>query len=325
VGARGHRALTRIRDTVAGRRARRPDRRPADMSDLVGSSRLWPRERFAVRRGLTRWAATVAVERRTSPAPLALRGGAAIAGRMVLAGGHRLHVRAGAPGRGAGAATPALLVHGVIVSSRYLVPLGVELAADRPVLVPDLPGYGLSEPPPGRLSLAALADAVIACADAEGHERVALVANSFGAQVSVEAALRHPERVERLVLLGPTVDPAARSLRVQYARWQRCAPDEHLSVLAVMARDLVDVGALRALRLLRIMLDDAIEAKLPDVRCPALVVRGGRDRVCAAAWSEQAVGLLPRGEVAVVPGYAHMAHYSGVLAVAPIVRRFLAG
>jgi 2-hydroxy-6-oxonona-2,4-dienedioate hydrolase len=292
------------------------------MSELAGRSRLWPGERFAVRRGLTRWAATVAVERRAAPAPLALRGGAAIAGRMLLAGGHRLHVRTGGPR--ASAATPAVLVHGVIVSGRYLAPLGVELAADRPVLVPDLPGYGLSDPPPGRPSLAALADAVIACADAAGHERVALVANSFGAQVSVEAALRHPERVERLVLLGPTVDPAARSLRAQYARWQRCAPDEHLSVLAVMARDLVDVGPLRAMRLLRIMLDDAIEAKLPRVRCPALVVRGGRDRVCPAAWSERAVRLLPRGELAVVPGYAHMAHYSGVLGVAPIVGRFLA-
>jgi len=91
-----------------------------------------------------------------------------------------------------------------------------------------------------------------------------------------------------------------------------------------MARDLADVGPLRAVRLLRVMLDDAIETKLPRVDCPALVLRGGRDRVCPAAWSERAAGLLPQGEVAVVPGFAHMAHYSGVLAVAPILRRFLA-
>ena len=75
-------------------------------------------------------------------------------------------------------------------------------------------------------TLAALADAVVTCAQAAGHERLALVGNSFGAQVVVEAALRHPERVESIVLLGPTVDPAARSLVVQAIRWLRNAPDE---------------------------------------------------------------------------------------------------
>jgi hypothetical protein len=45
--------------------------------------------------------------------------------------------------------------------------------------------------------------------------------------------------------------------------------------------------------------------------------------VTAREWSERAARLLPRGEPAVVPGYAHMARYSGVLAVAPIVGRFL--
>jgi hypothetical protein len=51
-----------------------------------------------------------------------------------------------------------------------------------------------------------------------------------------------------------------------------------LSILPVTARDLADVGRLRTMRLLRLMLDDAIETKLPPVRCPALVLRGGRDR-----------------------------------------------
>jgi 2-hydroxy-6-oxonona-2,4-dienedioate hydrolase len=293
------------------------------VTELVGRSRFRPGERFAVRRGLTRWALTAAVERRGAPVALAVRGGAALTTRALVADGVRLRVRAGGP-PGSGA-TPALLVHGLIVSGRYLTPLGVELAGERPVLVPDLPGHGLSEPGPRHPTLAALADAVIACATAAGHERVALVANSFGAQVSVEAALRHPERVERLVLLGPTVDPAARSLPAQYARWQRCAPDEHLSVLPVMARDLFDLGPLRAIRLVRVMLDDTIEDKLPRVRCPALVVRGGRDRVCPTAWSERVAELLPRGRLAVIPGYAHMAHYSGVLAAAPVIRRFLRG
>ena len=288
---------------------------------FVGSARLRPDGGFAVRRGISRWALRAATERRAQPVGIALRGGPCLASSWHTAGGTQLHMRVseGPDDR----RTPVLLVHGVIVSSRYLLPAAVELAADFPVLVPDLPGYGLSHRPPVSPDLAALADATIESALAAGHERVSLVGNSFGAQVVVEAALRHRERVERIALLAPTVDPAARSLLSQYLRWQRNVRDEHVSCFALMARDLLDLGVARATRLLRVMLDDAIEEKLPHVGAPALVVCGGRDRVVPAEWALRATALLPRGELAVVPGYAHMAHYSGVLAVVPVLRRFL--
>jgi 2-hydroxy-6-oxonona-2,4-dienedioate hydrolase len=218
-----------------------------------------------------------------------------------------------------------VLVHGVIVSSRYLMPLGVELAGDRQVLVPDLPGYGLSEPSRGPLTLTTLADAVVEVAAAAGHDRVALVGNSFGAQVVAEAAVRHPERVARIVLLGPTVDPAARTLVRQYVRWQRGAVREHPSAIPLLARDALDVGVPRAVRLLRVMLADHVESKLPAVACPTLVVRGDRDHVAPARWARRAAGLVADGRLATLPGYGHMAHYSGALAVAPIVRDFLLG
>jgi pimeloyl-ACP methyl ester carboxylesterase len=291
--------------------------------DLVGPPRLRPGEGFALRRGIWRWALDVATERADRPAALRVRGdGAGLAGRSFATAAGVMHARAGGPPAAGG--TGVVLVHGVLVSSRYLMPLGVELAREVPVLIPDLPGYGLSERPTEPPTLASLADALIACARAAGHERVALVANSFGAQVAVEAAMRHPDRVERIALLGPTVDPAARDLVRQYLRWQRCTPDEHLSVLPIMARDVLDVGPARAARLLRIMLTDALEAKLPHVGCPALVVRGGRDRVATAAWTHRVAALLPHGELVVIPGYAHMAHYSGPLVVAQVLRPFLA-
>ena len=256
---------------------------------------------------------------------MGLRSGPELTSRWLAVGNRLLHARASDGPPSAGLRTPVVLVHGVIVSSRYLMPTAVELAADFPILVPDQPGYGLSDPGPAPPDVGSLADAVMACATAAGYERVSLVGNSFGAQVVVEAALRHPDRVERIALLGPTVDPAARSVLRQYERWQRNAPDEHLSCIPVMARDLADVGLRRAARILRLMVDDRIEDKLPRVTCPALVVRGGRDRVVPSAWARRVADLLPRGELVVVPGYAHMAHYSGALAVAPVLRPFLLG
>jgi len=286
-----------------------------------GRPRLLPGEGFGLRPGIWAWARAVATERPTRPVGLALRGGPELASRTFTHDGRALHVRAGGPPNPSRMAV--VLVHGVIVSSRYLMPLGVELARDRPVLIPDLPGYGLSEAPGRPPTLESLAAAVIECARASGHTRVALVGQSFGAQVVVEAAVREAPLVERLALVGPTIDPAARNLPAQYVRWQRNTPDEHLSVVPIMARDLADVGPVRAAQLLRVMLADAIEDRLPAVACPALVVRGGRDRVVPATWAERVARAMPRGELAVVPGYAHMAHYSGPLAVAPVLRRFL--
>jgi pimeloyl-ACP methyl ester carboxylesterase len=153
---------------------------------------------------------------------------------------------------------------------------------------------------------------------------MALVGNSFGAQVAVEAALRHPSHVERLVLIGPTVDPAARGLLRQYVRWQRNAPDEHLSVLPVMARDLADIGLGGAARMLRIMLADRLEAKLPRIHQPTLVLRGSRDRLVPEAWARAVAELLPDAVLRVVPGYAHMPQWSGPRAIAPLLREFLA-
>ena len=171
-----------------------------------------------------------------------------------------------------------------------------------------------------------LADALVACAAGAGLVRYALVANSFGAQVAVEAAIRAPAQVDRLVLIGPVTDPAARGLFHQYVRWQRNAPDEHLTVLPVTARDVLDLGARRAAQLLLpLMVGHPIEERLPLGMAPTLVVRGGRDRVVPQAWVREAAALVPDGQLAVLPGYAHMPHWSGALPLAALGREILLG
>jgi 2-hydroxy-6-oxonona-2,4-dienedioate hydrolase len=53
----------------------------------------------------------------------------------------RMHARAG--GHAAGRrGTPVILVHGMVISSRYMVPTATELAPLCPVYAVDLPGYG---------------------------------------------------------------------------------------------------------------------------------------------------------------------------------------
>ncbi len=72
------------------------------------------------------------------------------------------------------------------------------------VLAPDQRGYNLSEKPRGlaHYTLDALADDVIGLLDAVGRDKALIVGHDWGGIVAWWAALRHPERVERLAILN---------------------------------------------------------------------------------------------------------------------------
>ena len=160
--------------------------------------------------------------------------------------------------------------------------------------------------------------------DAAGLTRAVLVANSVGCQVAVDLAVADPGRVERLVLVGPTFDPWARSVLVQAGRWLKDVPREPLSLVPVVLRDYVDCGTRRLVATFSHALNDPIAEKLPDVTQPTLVVRGARDPIVLERWTAEAVRRLPHGRLAVVPGAAHDTHYSHAPELARLVLDFTA-
>ena len=238
-------------------------------------------------------------------------------------GGLRVHARVSADPLPAGAPT-VVLVHGVAVSSRHMVPTAERLAPHARVWAPDLPGYGRSDKPARVLDVPELADALEAWMRAVGLTRASLVGNSFGCQIVADFAARYPQRVERVVLLGPTVDLRARSLPRTGGRWMIDIPLEPVSLNLVAARDFLDMGPRRTLGAVHHMLRDRIEAKLPLVQAPTLVVRGSRDTIVPQRWAEEATRLLPRGRLAIIPGAAHTLNYNSPGAVARLVLAFLA-
>ena len=118
-----------------------------------------------------------------------------------------------------------ILVHGMVISSRYMVPTAERLAPICNVYAVDLPGYGKSYKPAKTLSLSELADALAEWMDAARISRADLVGNSFGCQIIAEFAVRHPERIDRLVLQAlpstPTRAPCHASCTGFFAT--RCA------------------------------------------------------------------------------------------------------
>ena len=220
-----------------------------------------------------------------------------------------------------------VLVHGIGVSSRYMVPTAIELAATCKVYAPDLPGFGLSAKPSKILDVPALADALAAWMRALRLARAVLVGNSFGCQIIAELGVHHPALIARAVLQGPTIDPRARSAPRQILRWALNSPFEPAgawtSLGSVVRQDYRDAGVRRVLKTFRHALSDRIEDKLPRLQAPTLVVRGARDPIVPQRWAEEAARLLPRGRLVVVPGAAHTMCFTSPEELAHVIRRFL--
>ncbi len=77
-----------------------------------------------------------------------------------------------------------VLVHGLGVSSRYMLPAARALAPHYRVYAPDLPGFGRSSKPRQALTVPELADALAAWMGRVGIGRAALIGNSMAARSS---------------------------------------------------------------------------------------------------------------------------------------------
>jgi 2-hydroxy-6-oxonona-2,4-dienedioate hydrolase len=231
-----------------------------------------------------------------------------------------MHARVGGDDQ---ARTPVVLVHGLVISSRYMVPTALELAPLCPVYAVDLPGYGDSAKPRAMLGLPELADALAAWMDAMRLSSAHLVANSFGCQVLADFAVRHARRVDRLVFQGPTVDADARTARQQLARLLRNSSSEGPGLGWISFVDYAKAGMRRIRFTIRVAMEDRIEDKLPGIAAPTLVVRGGNDPIVPQRWAEEVVHRLPRGELRVLPGLGHTINYTAPKQFTAVMRPFL--
>lgn len=76
-------------------------------------------------------------------------------------------------------------------------------AAGHRVLVPDLPGYGLSDKPETDYTLDFFVEAMFGLLDSLDIQRCTLVGNSLGGAIAIKMALDQPQRIARLVLMAP--------------------------------------------------------------------------------------------------------------------------
>ena len=142
-----------------------------------------------------------------------------------------------------GAHAPVLLLHQNPSSSFEYEPLIWELAKDRRVVAPDTPGYGMSDAPPGPLSIEGYVAAITESLDAVGlGADVVFDVYGFhtGALLAMEMALALPKRVRQVAVTGlPMRSPEERAALLAKAN-KAPSLDETGEVALAMGRGLWD-------------------------------------------------------------------------------------
>ena len=232
---------------------------------------------------------------------------------------------------------PVLFFHGAPMSRGNLGDQHAEFAeAGLRVVSPDRPGYGGSDPAPGR-TLAGWAGDAAALADALGLDRFLVAAHSSGGPYGVVIAALLPERVRGALILAGVTDFAWPPAWEGYSEDEKAMmrlPDEQ-AALAWGERNLSDRGSdlpepdreLFATRHVPHLAGASKEAFAQGVggytqdawvqgrpwafdpstiTAPVLVAHGDQDTVVPLVHSEHTSELIPTAELRVLPDHGHI-------------------
>lgn len=258
-----------------------------------------------------------------------------------------------------GQGPPVLLLHGggpgasgVANYTRNVA----ELAKEYRVIVPDLPGYGrsskgldLSDP------FGSLAAGIRGLLDRLGLEKAHFVGNSYGGACALRLALDTPDRVERMVLMGPGGIGTTRALptpglnclldyyngegptRAKLEKFIRHhlvfnAADVPDSVIDARYRDSLDPEVvadppLRRPKSLGALwkMDFTRDRRLARLPVPTLVLWGSADKVNRPSGGRMLADRLPNGDLYMVANTGHWVQFERAELFNRLCADFLAG
>jgi 2-hydroxymuconate-semialdehyde hydrolase len=250
-------------------------------------------------------------------------------GRSVTAAGIRTNLH------DVGQGSPILMIHGsgpgVSAWANWRLSIPV-LAQHARVIAPDMVGFGFSDRPAGqRYTIENWVAQAVGVLDALDVERADLVGNSFGGALALALAIRHPQRVRRLVLMGSVGVPFAITPGLDAVWGYEPSLATMRSLLDVFAHDpklaTDELARLRYEASIRPGFHESFSAMFPaprqrwvDAMCSAesdiralphetLVLHGREDRVIPLANSLTLSAWIPNSQLHV---FGHCGHWTQI-------------
>ncbi len=221
-----------------------------------------------------------------------------------------------------GHGTPLVVIHGGSEGSRAWKKNMVELCQSYTVYVPDLPGFGLSQPIEGDYYVAELIMFVDDFARSLKLDTFHLMGHSLGGGIALSYALKFPHRIKKLVLVNSMF------LGREIALWVRCLANPTVGRYVGKAVFSVLKGVKWLLKLLlapiefvmpfsitSIYLGTCIATikqqttvlvnRLSEVMVPTLIIWGAKDPILPVRQAYAAAQLIPDCQVKVFDDCGH--------------------
>jgi len=218
---------------------------------------------------------------------------------------------------------PLVMVHGALVSRRYLMPTAEFLATHLRVYVPDLAGHGGSTKLPHALPVCEQAKVLHAWMQSSGFTKINLLGHSYGSEIVGEFAAQFPDMVNSLVLASPAADPNVKSIYMQFLRLCLDGFLEMPLMPFVLMRDIYDMGITNAFETAHEMMVYQLRNALPLIKARTLVIRGENDFLVSQKWVEEIAAKLHGARLEVVEKGPHNINFSTPEKFAPALLDFL--
>ncbi len=244
--------------------------------------------------------------------------------KTVTLDAHEIHYLEGGTG------DPVVLLHGIFAEKDHWVDFARQLTGNYRVVVPDLPGFGESSRLAGqRYDYATQTERLKNLLDALGIPRAHLAGNSMGGTIAALFAIRYPERVASVALIGAphgirSPQPSKMDRLIDEGKSPLVAStsaafDEMLSLVFAKRPFLpypimndARIGAIRNaesnMQLWREQLKDRhmLHDRVGGLPVPALALWGSDDQVFDASGADVLRRQLKDADVRVIHGIGHL-------------------
>ena len=229
--------------------------------------------------------------------------------------GCRTHLRRG------GAGQPLVFLHGAS-GAPVIQPFMEKLAERFDVLVPEHPGYGLSDEPEWLENIHDMAYFYLDFLESLDLSGVTLVGSSMGGWIAMEMAVRSTARIRSLVLVSPAGIAAP---GVQAADIFLMSPEDVVRNLffdgklaearlaAPVTPESIDIGLKNQHTTARLaweprLHDPFLPKWLHRIDVPVKIIWGREDKILPVAFAKELKRLLPKAEIDIFENCGHLPH-----------------